>query len=75
MQRGDHTWDVHVEYHRCPKCKKILESRKPFVYRLGKYVKEIECEACGHRFTEVKKRKPRFGPLIGDPQPAEVEWK
>lgn len=73
-QKGEHTWDLIYHYHRCPKCGKVIESREDFVYRLGKYQKEVVCERCQFRFLVTKERAPTIGPLIGDPQPAETEW-
>lgn len=74
-QRGEHTWDRILQYHRCSNCGYILESRENYQYRLGGiYQKELECPRCGQKFTLTKPRKPSFGPLIGDPQPIEVEW-
>lgn len=73
-QKGNHTWDLIVQYHRCPKCGLIIESRNDYEYRLGKYEKDLECPRCKHLFTETKQRKPSFGPLIGEPQPKEVDW-
>lgn len=63
--KGNHTWDIIIQYHRCPKCGVIMESRLDYEYRLGKYQKDLECERCGHRFTLTKKTKPTFGPLWG----------
>lgn len=75
-QKGEHTWDLVLQYHRCPVCGFIIESREDYQYRMGGvYQKDLECPRCKHRFTLTKPRKPTFGPLIGDPQPAEVDWK
>lgn len=73
-QKGEHTWDLYVRYHRCPSCGFIIESRDDFENRFGKYVKELNCPRCSHRFTLTKNEKPRFGPFTGDPQPVEFEW-
>lgn len=71
---GDHTWDLYIEYLKCPKCGKIIENQKPYKYRLGKYQKEVACDHCGHRFTATKITSPQFGPLFGEPQPSEIDW-
>ncbi len=73
-QKGIHTWDMHLEYHRCPECGHVFESRQGYDYILGKYQKEEECPRCYDRFMITKKRSVSFGPLIGDPQPVETEW-
>lgn len=73
-QRGNHTWEIVIEYHRCPKCQAIIESRIGYSYQLGKYQKEVDCLRCGHHFVAVKAREASIGPLIGDPQPIETEW-
>lgn len=73
-QKGLHTWDLILQYHRCPNCWAIIESREDFHYRLGSWVKEVACMRCGYVFELTKARKPSFGPLIGDPQPFEMDW-
>lgn len=74
-QKGLHTWDLVLQYHRCLRCGNIIESRIDFTYRLGTWVKDVRCDRCGHSFEVAKVRKPAFGPLIGDPQPYEIDWK
>jgi hypothetical protein len=73
-QKGEHTWDLIYHYHRCPKCGFIIESREDFHYQLGGWTKDLQCDRCHENFTVTKSRKPSFGPLIGDPQPVEMEW-
>lgn len=73
-QKGEHTWDLVLDYHRCLNCGYIFESRQKYEYRFRKYQKDLECPRCKHLFTVTKETKPTFGPLIGDPQPAEVDW-
>lgn len=73
-QKGTHTWDLTLDYHRCPQCGFIIESRDSYQYRLGAWIKDLQCERCGHTFSLQKDRKPSFGPLFGDPQPKEMEW-
>lgn len=73
-QRGTHTWDLIVDYHRCPKCGWIIENRHIYEYRSGKYRVELECDRCHHQSTAIKRSRLTFGPLIGDPQPVEMEW-
>lgn len=73
-QQGEHTWDLIVDYQRCPKCGFIIENRDAFHYELGKWVKDVSCDRCQHAFRVTNDQKPTFGPLIGSPQPPEVTW-
>lgn len=73
-QKGSHTWDLYVRYHRCPKCGFILESRQDFENRFGKHVKDLSCPRCNFRFTLYRQERPTFGPFTGDQQPADFEW-
>lgn len=74
-QAGTHTWDLTVHYHQCPSCKAIIESRDDYVYRLGSYIKEIECPYCEHAFTLKKRIKHKIGPFFGEGDTAEIEWR
>ena len=73
-QKGEHTWDLIVHYHRCPKCGNIIESRDDYEYRLGKYQKDLICEKCSHAFTETKKARRSLGPLFGEGDRPEFTW-
>ncbi|MBA3239500.1 MAG: hypothetical protein H0T62_14320 [Parachlamydiaceae bacterium] len=73
-QRGSHTWDTVIQYHLCPNCKRIIESRVDFVYRLGKYIKELECPYCKKEITLLQPRKVRPGPFFGSEGPVEWDW-
>lgn len=73
-QKGPHTWDLTLHYHRCPKCGTILESRDDYGYRLGNYIKELDCYKCGHQFTLQKRKKPMVGPILGEGDTYEIEW-
>jgi hypothetical protein len=74
-QKGSHTWDLITDYHRCQKCGYIIESRQAFQRDdKGAWFKSIICERCGNQFVINKLCKPSFGPLIGDPQPIEIDW-
>ena len=73
-QAGEHTWDLIIDYRRCPKCGWIIESRDAFRYELGSWVKEVSCDRCGNIFSVKDERRLRFGPLIGTPQPPEITW-
>lgn len=73
-QKGTHTWDLVLKYHRCPKCGFIIESREDYTHRLGAWIKDLTCSRCGEHFSLEKNTKPTFGPLIGTPQPPEIDW-
>jgi hypothetical protein len=74
-QKGLHTWDLNLHYHRCPRCGFIIESREDYQYRMGVYLKDLQCSRCQLRFTITKPSEPTFGPLIGDAEPVEMEWR
>ncbi|CCB85241.1 MULTISPECIES: hypothetical protein [Parachlamydia] len=74
-QKGEHTWDLVVRYHQCPKCGAIIENREDFKYRLGHYEKDLECPRCHHAFTLVKNVSLKMGPFIGEGGAVEVDWK
>ena len=73
-QKGEHTWDLHVDYQRCPDCGNINESRVEFQQHKELWSNEIMCTRGGHTFIVSKKRKKTFGPLFGTPQPPEFNW-
>ncbi len=73
-QKGLHTWDLVIEYHRCPKCGCINESRNGYSRNKDEWTKTVTCSRCGNQFVARKERKATFGPLIGDPQPIEIDW-
>lgn len=74
IQKGTHTWELYLYYHRCPKCGYIIESRQNFDDRFGKRVKELLCSRCQARFSVIKTERPTFGPFTGDRQPIEMDW-
>lgn len=52
----EHTWDIILDYQRCPKCGNITESRNKYIYQLGLYQKDVTCNHCGNVFIVTKKR-------------------
>ncbi len=72
--KGSHTWCTILQYHLCPKCKRIIESRQDYSCRSGHYIKEMKCHYCGHEFTLTQTRKVQFAPLFGSEEPVEWEW-
>lgn len=74
-QKGEHTWDLIFQYHRCDKCGWIIESREDYQYRMGEYVKDLECPRCHHFFQLSKIFPKRIGPIFGDPTRPEFDWR
>ena len=54
-QKGAHTWDLIIHYHRCPNCGYIVENMEDFRYILGDWIKDVKCERCHHEFVVKKK--------------------
>ncbi|MCB1119557.1 MAG: hypothetical protein KDK65_06320 [Chlamydiia bacterium] len=69
-----HTFPIHIHYHRCPDCGKILENRHDWDYRLGYYLKDLTCSYCHHSWTEEKGGHFRLGPLFTQPKTAAFDW-
>ncbi len=63
-KKGSHTWDITVNYHRCPKCGAIQESREDYQNRFGKYFKDLKCLRCHKTFTIQKRARHTFGPFF-----------
>ncbi len=74
-QKGTHTWNIIIHYHRCPSCGKIIESRDDYVYEAGKQHKDLVCPRCLRGFTAVKRAPLRFGPLLGQEEHVEWDWR
>lgn len=70
---GSHTYPLHLSYHSCPECGKIIESRADFTYQMGELVKNLDCPRCGRSFTLAKKPST-IGPIMGSPPKPEVDW-
>lgn len=73
-EKGAHTWDIYIHYHRCPSCGFIIESRNPYQYRQGKYYKDLTCPRCRHAFTDYSEKEPSIGPIFGEETPPEFDW-
>jgi uncharacterized C2H2 Zn-finger protein len=63
ISRGPHTWPIVFHYHRCPECKKVLESRKPYETRRNRKELDLECPHCQAKFTVSEEVRPTLGPL------------
>lgn len=73
-QQGTHTWDIIYQYHRCPSCGLILESREDYTFQEGQYQKTLTCQRCHHVFKAIKKGKVRKGFLMSQPEPIKFDW-
>ena len=80
-QRGEHTWDLTITYHRCSQCGYILENRDIYQYRKESeykdkegYYKDLECPRCHHKWTAKKPARSTIGPFLGEPEPVEIDW-
>lgn len=65
FREGNHTWDIRVEYHQCPHCGYIVESREGYEKRLDQLQKDLTCRRCRKEFTVTQQKKSDFGPLWG----------
>lgn len=74
-QKGTHTFDIFLTYHRCPKCGYIFESREDYQYRMGKYEKDLTCPNCGHFYTLTREGRPSIGPFFGEAPKPEFDWR
>ena len=52
-QTGVHTWDLQIDYIRCPQCGLIIESREKGTLRKGNYEKDIKCSRCQNSFVDI----------------------
>ncbi len=68
-----HTWPLYVHYHRCPSCGYIIESRKDYVYEMGKWIKDVTCNRCKNAFR-LEGKAPPIGPLMGEAPKPEFNW-
>lgn len=61
-QLDNHTCPLVWEYHTCPKCKKITESRQAYKrFDDGSYRKKVACKKCHETFEVSKILKPLLG--------------
>lgn len=70
-----HTYPLHLSYRKCPSCKHIIECRKDFQYKMGRYEREITCPRCKHSFNDVEKGPEPLGPLFGEAPKPEFDWR
>jgi hypothetical protein len=70
-----HSFEIQVDYQRCPDCGFIIEDRKKYNYKMGKVQKKVHCDRCCKDFVIERGVKPTFGPLLGDlTSKPEVDW-
>lgn len=61
-QLDNHTCTMTWEYHECPKCHKITESRTEYKRcDSGVYRKKVSCKKCKETFEVEKKLPPMLG--------------
>lgn len=73
-KKGSHTWDIIIQYHLCPHCHTVVESRKDWTYRAGKEFKKLTCPKCKKSITLTREYRGPIGPLMGDPPKPEFDW-
>lgn len=73
-QKGTHTWDMVVSYHKCPECGYIVENQDVWKVEKDHYEKPIVCPRCKHSFVAIKPRKKGFGPFFGEPTKPDFDW-
>jgi DNA-directed RNA polymerase subunit RPC12/RpoP len=69
-----HTWNLKLDYHRCPYCGFINECRQDYEYRLGLYQKDLKCSRCAQDFIVSPKVTPSIGPFFGSASNPEMIW-
>lgn len=72
---GDHTWERYLHYHCCPSCRYVFENRSDYVMEQKQETKKLNCPRCQQAFTVVRQRNLARAPLLGRPQPPEIDWK
>lgn len=65
QRRGSHTWDIVIEYLRCPACDYVIENREKYEFKSHHFEKKVSCPRCGKTFTVTKPKKKGFGPIFG----------
>ncbi len=66
QSRGDHTWDIVIDYRSCPDCGYIMEDRQKYQRHDDNLEKQIVCGRCNKTFTVTKKIPSSFGPLFNN---------
>lgn len=74
VQKGSHTWELVWQYHLCPHCQHIIESRCDYTLNNNQLVKEITCPYCYQNFIEEKPLKRRSRSLFKSHEPVEWDW-
>lgn len=64
-----HTWDILINYYKCPFCLTILENREHFQEKKDFYYKDFLCTECGKQFTVTKEKRRGYKPFFGQPKP------
>ncbi len=73
-QKGSHTWDLVIDYHVCPTCKRIIEDRQNYIRVSKRLAKEIKCPYCEHVFSAIKESKPQWALFSGNDEIPDWDW-
>lgn len=66
QKQGNHTWEIIIDYVKCPHCGYILENRKKYEKQSGEYVRDFTCPCCKESFTITRQRPPNWPALLLD---------
>lgn len=66
QQHGDHTWDIIIDYVKCPHCGYILENRQKYESHPTGYERPMVCIHCKQSFTSYRNNQPDWPALIED---------
>jgi hypothetical protein len=71
---GKHTWEIIIQYHECPHCGYVFESRTKWARQGKEETKNLTCPRCKKDFTLTRKYTGPIGPLFGEPPKPEFDW-
>ncbi len=73
-QKGTHTWDIVISYHRCPECGYIFENRDNWQAMKKISQKNLQCPRCKKEFIDKKPLRNNSLPFFGEPEKADFDW-
>jgi ssDNA-binding Zn-finger/Zn-ribbon topoisomerase 1 len=56
--RGNHTWDIIIDYVLCPSCGYIIENRQKYQKRGTEFYVEIKCPRCHQQLCHTRTKEP-----------------